>query len=244
MRCLVMVWLMPMLQSSRCIEMNKVRFLFFVLLSAAGPLPSSAAEFKASPLLPEDRKVILNHLQKEESKWVPTEELTKYPGLYWQEDLQKQSFRIQSDQKGLEDCYFVPIQADFAKGLNSKKPWSQSLSLLLINRKDGTILNLPEHPVLEWSFDHISGVAFRDVQKNGRRAILVDAAGITGIGANGTEPFDVIAVYLPKDDGTWRLDPDLQKKIDSEMYDKCRSAKCRSLKKIIKLTELYFQKKK
>ena len=46
-------------------------------------------------------------------------------------------------------------------------------------------------------------VAFRDVR------------GMTGIGPNGADPFDVFAVYLPTPEGGWILDPALQHRIAS-----------------------------
>lgn len=224
--------------------MKKIFLIVITFLEFNYSLTSLASDFKISVINSEDKKVISSIFQKKESLWVPAEELKKYPGLYWQSDLQAQSFKITSLQKGMEDIYFVPIEADYENGTKSQKPWSQSLSILIINRKDSAILKLPDHPVLEWNFDHLVGVAFRDVQGNGKRSIIVDAAGATGMGANGSDPFDVIAVYLQSDNGTWRLDPELQKNIDDQMYKKCKKTSCRDIKTIVKFSESYFKKKK
>ncbi len=223
--------------------MKIISIVFLTFFGFIGITYSLNSDFQVKPLNLEDKKFISSILQKQESKWVPAEELKKYPGLYWQEDLQGQSFRMTSSQNGLEDAYFVPIQANYSDGLKSMKSWSQSLSLLLIIKKNSSIVKLPEHPVTEWSFDHIEGVAFRDLEGKGRRSIIVNAAGITGIGPTGTVPFNVIAVYLQSTDGTWKLDSELQEKIDDQMYTKCKLEKCRDLKTIIKFAENYFKKK-
>ncbi len=215
-----------------------------MLFSFSGIALCKAVDFQATSVTAEDKKAISSILSKQEAKWVPAEELKKYPSLYWQDELQKQSFKITSSQNGIEDTYLVPIQADYINGTQSQRAWDQSLSILLINRKNSTIVSLPEHPVLKWNFDHIEGVAFRDVQGNGKRSIIVDAAGITGMGENGTKPFDVIAIYLPNEDGTWRLDQNLQKEIANQMYKKCKKASCRNIKTIAKFAESYFKKRR
>jgi hypothetical protein len=109
-----------------------------------------------------------------------TGELAQYPQLYWSEDWQKQSFRITSTQPGLDDVHFVPIAADFKEGTNASKRWSQSVSLLIINRNDSKTHLLPTHPVMAWDAAEIGLVAFRDVRGDGRRSIIVDVKGNTG----------------------------------------------------------------
>lgn len=204
---------------------------------------SFAAEkiFQTSPINSEEQKQISALLKKHEKKWVSAKELEDYPGIYWQDDLIKQSFKISSNQLSLEDVYFVPIQADYKNGLQSNKTWSQSLSLLLIDRKSQEIKELPKHPVLTWSFFEIKTVAFRDLQGNGKRCIIVNASGMTGIGPEGAHPFDVYAIYIPELNGTWRLDEKLHDVIDDRIYRRCKDEKCRTLNEVIKVSKNYFK---
>jgi len=215
-----------------------------LILETAGILTAAESKFSVQQIDAGDKTKIERFFKPLELKWVPLEELSKYPGLYWQDDLQKQSFRIASGQKGLEDVYFVSIQADYKLGTKATRTWVQCVSFLIIDRKSGKILSLPTHPAMEWSFDHIESVAFRDVQGDGRRAIVINVAGITGIGLTGTEPFDVFAVYLPTADGSWVLDEKLQQQIDKQLYEKCKTDRCRSLDTVLKVSRAYFRNKK
>jgi hypothetical protein len=190
--------------------------------------------FAINPLTADDKEQIRNIFKPLESKWVPSEELAQYPELYWSEDWQKQSFRITSTQPGLEDVYFVPIAADFKEGTNASKRWSQSVSLLIINRNDSKIHLLPTHPVMAWDAAEIGLVAFRDVRGDGRRSIIVDVKGNTGAGPEAAVPFDVFAIYLPTGDGGWVLDAGLQKHLEQ----------CRSLGQALKIAKSYFTAKK
>ncbi|SJZ39890.1 hypothetical protein SAMN02745119_00465 [Trichlorobacter thiogenes] len=219
-------------------------FMLCLILGASGSLAAAESKFLVQPIDAGDKTKLQRIFKPLESKWVPQQELSKYPGLYWQDDLQKQSFRIASEQKGLEDVYFVPVQADYEQGTKAARTWSQSVSFLIIDRKNGEIRPLPTHPAMEWSFDHIESVAFRDVQGNGQRAIVIDVAAITGIGPTGTEPFDVFAVYLPAADGSWTLDEKLQQLIDRQLYKKCNASSCRTLGAVLKVSKDYFRDKK
>jgi hypothetical protein len=219
-------------------------FMLCLILGISGTLTAAESKFSVQPIDAGDKTKIQRLFKPLESKWVPQEELLKYPGLYWQDDLQKQSFRIASGQKGLEDVYFVSVQADYERGTKAAKTWSQSVSFLIIDRKNGNIRPLPTHPAMEWSFDHIETVTFRDVQGNARRAIVIDVAAITGIGPNGTEPFDVFAVYLPAADGSWTLDEKLQQQIDRQLYEKCNAGVCWTLGAVLKVSRAYFRDKK
>ena len=208
------------------------------------PLQASAADyFRVLPLTAADSEKIAALLQPLASKWLPGEELARYPGLYWQKNLQDHSFRIQSRQKGLEDVYFVPIQADYRNGMQSQKQWAQCLSLLIINRQNASLSPLPTHPVMEWSFDSLKAVAFRDVQGQGKRAIIVHAAGITGIGPTGSEPFAVFAVYLPTPDGAWLLDDALQQHIERRIFQECQADDCRTIDEAVQIATDYFRSK-
>lgn len=212
----------------------------FFSFAQAEPVP-----FKVTALSAEDKKKVSDILKPFESKWIPAEEIKKSTELYWQGDMQAQSFKITSSQPGLEDVYFVPIQADYELGHAAPtRTWIQSLSLLVIDRKTSKITNLPTHPVMAWTFDHMESISFRDVQGNGSRAILVNAAGVTGVGPNGVEPFNVIAVYLPDGKGSWALDAKLQDQIDKQMYTKCKTESCRDLKTVEKFVVSYFKNKK
>ncbi len=200
--------------------------------------------FIISPINSEEKKQISALFKKYETKWVSAKELEDHPGIYWQDDLEKQSFKISSNQLSLENVYFVPIQADFKNEIHPNKDWSQNLSLLLIDRKSQAIKELPKHPVLTWSFFEIKTVAFRDLQGDGKRCIIVNAAGMTGVGPEGAHPFDVYAIYIPEPNGTWRLDKKLHDIVADKLYRKCNDEKCRSLNELIKVAKNYFKELK
>lgn len=227
--------------------MTGIRLLIattLLVIALFSPFQASVADhFHVLPLASADNEKIAAILQPLAAKWLPAEELARYPDLYWQKNLQKQSFRIQSSQKGLEDVYFVPIQADYRIGMQSQKQWAQCLSLLIINRQNSSISPLPIHPVMEWSFDSLEAVSFRDVQGHGKRAIIVHAAGITGIGPIGSEPFTVFAVYLPTTDGAWLLDDALQQHIERHIYQECQTDDCRTIDEVVRIATDYFRRK-
>ncbi len=200
--------------------------------------------FIISPINSEEKKQISALFKTYETKWVSAKELEDQPGAYWQDDLKEQSFKISSNQPSLEDVYFVPIQADYKNGIHSDKNRSQNLSLLLIDRKNRDIKELPKHPVLTWNFFEIKTVAFRDLQGDGKRCIIVNAAGMTGVGPDGANPFDVYAIYIPEPNGTWRMDEKLHAIIAEKLYRKCKDEKCRSINEVIKVAKNYFKELK
>ncbi len=197
--------------------------------------------FIISPINSEEKKQISALFKTYETKWVSAKELKDQPGVYWQDDLKEQSFKISSNQLSLEDVYFVPIQADYKNEIHPNKDWSQNLSLLLIDRKSQAIKELPKHPVLTWNFFEIKTVAFRDLQGDGKRCIIVNAAGMTGAGPEGAHPFDVYAIYIPEQNGTWRTDEKLHAIIADKLYRKCKDEKCRNLNEVIKVSKRYFR---
>jgi hypothetical protein len=224
-------------------HLKKLAVLYALVCTAIFTLnlqaSSERGKFEVKPLTNAEQDQVSAILKPFSGNWVPKQEVSKYPELYWQRELRDQSFHIKSSERGLEDVFFVPISADF-KG-ETNKQWSQSLSLLLIDVKDPKkIAVLPAHPILEWNAFGVKSVAFRDLKGNGEHAIIVNAEGDTGIGAGGAELFSAIGVYLPAGDGTFKLDDKLQKFIDDEMYTRCKKPSCRSTEKIIKAAQKYF----
>jgi len=75
------------------------------------------------------------------------------------------------------------------------------LNLYLL--KDGKVLyELPDYyGNKSWSFDDVIAVAFKDMNFDGLKDIVVMSNYITGIGRTGTEPFRVVDVYFQKENG-------------------------------------------
>jgi len=69
--------------------------------------------------------------------------------------------------------------------------------------KDGEVLyELPDYyGNKSWSFDEVIAVAFKDLNFDGLKDIIVMSNYITGMGPSGTEPFRVIDVYFQKENG-------------------------------------------
>jgi len=189
----------------------------------------------------DDKKNIIAALKPYETRWVSQDVLSKDKIPYWRENMQKQSFRIISSQKGLEDAYFVSIQADITENLEaSDRLWDNSVSFIVIDRRNNSMRSLPAHPARQWIAFRIKSIAFRDVQGNGQRAIIINVSAVTGIGSGGATPFDVYGIYLPNPDGSWRIDDKLQERIEKMLYDKCDSDKCRSFENVLKEARVHF----
>lgn len=218
--------------------------LIIVLFIYSSALAASYNSFNILPLSDDDKKSIVAVLKPYKSRWVSQDALEKHKMPYWRDNMQKQSFRILSSQKGLEDVYFVSIQADLIENLEaSDRLWDNSVSFIVIDRKNNTIRLLPAHPARQWIAFRINSIAFRDVQGNGQRAIVINVASTTGIGVGGATPFDVYGIYLPNSDGSWHLDDKLQDRIEKMLYEKCNSDKCRSLANVLKEARDYFKRK-
>lgn len=207
-----------------------------VALLVVGAAASQAADklFSATALGTQDIKKVAQLLRAQEAKFATPEELRKAPGFYWDEDLQKQSFKITSSQKGMDNVFFVPIYADFNKQTAGSA--TSKLSLLIIQRKDNEIMELPKHPALRWTIDEVVSVAFRDLRGDHQRSIIVNATAMTGVGENGAVPMDVYAVYLPTPDGKWALSDTLQEHL--------LKTKAGSVAAVVKAAKAFLAKKK
>jgi hypothetical protein len=80
---------------------------------------------------------------------------------------------------------------------------------------DRVILTLPEfYGNGQWSYYDTTGVAFEDIDGDGRKDIVVLARYMTGIGPGGAEPFEVGGFYLRTDGGFARAS-DLEERVNS-----------------------------
>ncbi len=195
--------------------MKKARNFAFALTAAGlvlGPATQASAapadHFQAAVLSPAELQTVARMLKPLQAKYVPQDDRAKADG--WIDN--SQSFHIVSDQPGLRDAYLVTVSADMQP--QSVHDWQMSAAFVLIDRASGAITVLPQHPVMNWSAYEVETVAFRDVRGDGSRAIVIDVQGVTGIGPNGADPFDVYAIYLPGKDGSFKLDDGLQKRLD------------------------------
>jgi hypothetical protein len=72
----------------------------------------------------------------------------------------------------------------------------------LLREDDQVILVLPEfYGNGRWSYYETGGVAYEDVDGDGRGDVVVLARYVTGIGPGGADPFPVGGFYLRTDDG-------------------------------------------
>ncbi len=71
-----------------------------------------------------------------------------------------------------------------------------------------------------WAFDEVDAVAFRDVNGDGLKDILIIAEYITGAGPGGAEPFRVIDVFFRGESGFYREEAISELLNNSENYSR------------------------
>lgn len=95
----------------------------------------------------------------------------------------------------------------------------------LLETDDGKIITkLPDfYGNGYWSYWNTRGVAYEDLDGDGRKDIAILARYVTGIGPNGAEPFDVVGFYFNTDKGFERAD-NLDELANSERYARQRDS--------------------
>jgi len=76
-----------------------------------------------------------------------------------------------------------------------------------------------------WAFDEVIAVAFKDLNYDNLKDIIVMTKYITGMGPSGMEPFRVIDVYFQKQDGFKQYDDISEKLNDPKNYEHLKTIK-------------------
>ena len=76
-----------------------------------------------------------------------------------------------------------------------------------------------------WSFDDVIAVAFKDLNYDNLKDIIVMTNYITGMGPSGMEPFRVIDVYFQKKDGFKQYEDISEKLNDPKNYKQLKTIK-------------------
>lgn len=100
-------------------------------------------------------------------------------------------------------------------------------ALRLYLEKDGDrVYTFPELAANEqWWFDNLDETFFADLNRDGKKDLVVIASYVTGIGPTGMEPFKVIAVYFQKG-MVFVSDPKLDEDLNSPAnYTKLNTAR-------------------
>ena len=84
------------------------------------------------------------------------------------------------------------------------------------SRKPDDIFLMPERELpSSWNFDKLSSVAFGDFDKDGKGPdVLTITEHMTGIGPDGARPFPVASLYSLTEDFQYRVDENLNKKLE------------------------------
>ena len=97
--------------------------------------------------------------------------------------------------------------------------------------RDGDIVTvLPEFQteVSSWSYEAMSAISFKDIDKDGLKDIIVMAYYVTGIGPTGMRPFLVKDIYFQTKEGFVK-----KKKVSKLLNDSKHYQKLKSIKNIV-----------
>lgn len=130
-------------------------------------------------------------------------------------DLEDKGFRI------IEDQSFQVTFENWGKvRFVSAADYHGRVKLLLYLADDqGNILHaFPEYYGNLWSFEEVKAVAFRDVNQDGLKDVIVIADFVSGMGSDGMIPFKVCGIYFQRNKQFIDL-PKLNEEINNSMQN-------------------------
>ena len=103
----------------------------------------------------------------------------------------------------------------FVSGLVHNEFEIRKVAFYIVDKQDNIIIKLPEFYGNTWVFDSIYDIAFRDVNNDGLKDVIVVAMYIKGHGNNAATVFPVGGIYYRKDNKFINI-PELDKKINDK----------------------------